>query len=278
MLSIANNIAFSKLGIPTRSLVLGAAALSCAAVAPHFPGPSLAVMAVILLASLTSSIAGFAFSAVCGAVLFHLLGDRVQVVQIMMTCSIANQGNMVWALRRDIVWRQLQPYLLGGVLGLPLGVWLLLHADRAAFATALGLFLLAYSLYMLLVKPRRVQLQHPALDAFSGFLGGITGGAVGFPGAAVTIWSGLQGWDKTRQRALFQPFILIMQIAALLTIGLLQSRRGQAAGFDVAALLYVPAGLLGTQLGMSLYQKLSTRQFALAVNLLLLVSGLSFLL
>ena len=143
---------------------------------------------------------------------------------------------------------------------------------------AFGIFLLAYGLYMLLGKPRAIRLQHPALDVLSGFLGGITGGAVGFPSAAVTILCSLRGWDKARQRALFQPFILIMQVAALLAISLAQGHTMHTVGLDPGTLLCIPGGLLGTQLGMSLYQRLSNRQFATAVNLLLLVSGLSFLL
>jgi hypothetical protein len=55
-------------------------------------------MAAVFVAALTSSIAGFAFSAICGAMLFHLLDDPVQVVEIMMICSIAGQALMVWSL------------------------------------------------------------------------------------------------------------------------------------------------------------------------------------
>ena len=64
-------------------------------------------MAAVFVAALTSSIAGFAFSAICGAMLFHLLDDPVQVVEIMMICSIAGQALMVWSLRRDIAWHGL---------------------------------------------------------------------------------------------------------------------------------------------------------------------------
>ncbi len=138
------------------------------------------IMASIALASLLSSIAGFAFSAICGALLFHLSDDPVQVVQVMVMCSIANQVAMTWAARRDIVWRELSVYLAGGATGLTGGVWLLLHTDHARYAPALGLFLLIYGLYMLLRKPLVIPRQHVALDFVTGFLGGITGGAAGF--------------------------------------------------------------------------------------------------
>ena len=236
-----------------------------------------AVMAAILVASLMSSIAGFAFSAICGAMLFHLLNDQVQVVQIMITCSIANQAAMVWSLRREVDWRGLGVFLAGGALGLPFGVWALLHADHRLYTHSLGIVLLAYAAYMLIGRTHTICRQYPGLDLVAGLLGGVTGGAAGFPSGPVTVWCGLKGWDKTRQRAVFQPFILLMQVAALLAIAIATPQTGHGIGFNPSNLVYVPAGLSGTWLGLACFRGLSNRQFSLAVNILLLASGLSFL-
>lgn len=46
-------------------------------------------------------------------------------------------------------------------------------------------------------------------------LGGITGGAIAFPGVAPTIWCGLRGLPKDVQRGVVQPFILAIQVATL---------------------------------------------------------------
>jgi hypothetical protein len=54
-----------------------------------------------------------------------------------------------------------------------------------------------------------------------------------------------------------------------------ENRRNRASG--CRTLVYVPAGLLGTAAGFAFYQKLSGNQFTRAPNLLLIVSGLSFL-
>lgn len=165
------------------------------------------VIGAIFLASAVSSIAGFAFSAVCGAMLFHLAGDPVQIVQIMIVCSIANQTAMVYSLRRAIRWRELAPFLIGGAFGLPVGIAVLLKLDRHLYTHALGVFLGVYGCYMLVRKPLVIGRQKMACDVLAGFFGGITGGAAGFPGAFVTIWCGFKGWSKERQRAMFQPFI-----------------------------------------------------------------------
>jgi len=230
--------------------------------------------ASIGLASFLSSIGGFAFAAISGAMLFHMGDDPVEVVQIMMTCSIANQARMTWELRRDFDWGNLRCFLAGGIFGLPIGVWLLLNVARGVYIHALGVFLILYGGYMLFRRPF-VLRQHIACDIAAGFLGGITGGVMGFPGASVTIWCGTKGWDKNRQRAVFQPFILILQIVALVLICV--ARSGHHITYDPFSFVYIPAGLTGTALGLAFYRKLSDKQFSRAVNMLLIVSGLGFL-
>ena len=254
-------------------LPLGGIAFGCAMLGPAHGSPGAAVMAVVFLAALMSSIAGFAFSAICGAMLFRWSGDPVQFVQVMLACSIANQALMAWSLRSHVAWHGLRTYLLGGMLGLPLGLWALLHVDHSLYTHAFGVSLLAFGAYLLVRRRRGTCLHHPCLDLAAGVLGGITGGAAGFPSAPVAIWCSLKGWDSTRQRALCQPFTLIMQAAALLAISI--TTQG-ADGFSPGNLLCIPASLLGTSLAMTCCRRLSDRRHALAVNLLLIASGLSF--
>jgi uncharacterized protein len=257
-------------------LFLAAVSLFWVAPSGHDNGHGLIMMVGIAVASLVSSIAGFAFSAICGAILFHISDDPVQIVQIMMTCSIANQLAMTWAARNDIDWRGLDIYVVGGLAGLGIGVWILLHVDRVLYTRLFGILLLVYGGYMLVRKPVILRRQPRSVDFITGFLGGITGGAAGFPAAFVTIWCGMKGWDKTRQRAVFQPFILIMQMAALPLICLARGSSTTSVGFDFVDLAFIPGSLIGTSLGLTLYRRLTDRQFALVVNVLLVVSGASY--
>ena len=237
---------------------------------------SVPVLLAVLLASTLSSIAGFAFSAICGVMLLQMMSDPLQVVEIMMVCSIAIQSLSVAMLRNDIDWRDLLMFLAGGVVGLPFGVGLLLHLGQFGFKEAIGALLTAYAAYVLLKRPLTITLRSNVADAAIGFLGGITGGLAGFPGATVTIWCGMMGWDKRRQRGVYQPFILIMQILALILIQFLHKpARGHALGFE--PLEFVPAALLGTWFGLAIFRRMSDRLFALAVNLLLLASGIGLL-
>ena len=241
---------------------------------PHF---SLWAMAAIFVAALTSSIAGFAFSAICGAMLFHLLDDPLRVVEIMMICSIGGQALMVWSLRQHIRWRDLLAFLAGAGAGLPLGVYIVLHAKPAVYIHIVGGLLVLYAVLMIFRRPVVLRRQSALLDALAGFLGGITGGAAAFPGAFVTIWCSFKGWSKERQRGVYQPFILIVQLIAIAIMVAFGRASADHHKFDFSGIFYLPAMLLGSSLGLACFKWLSDRQFALAVNVLLMVSGASFL-
>jgi uncharacterized membrane protein YfcA len=232
----------------------------------------------VFVASTISSIAGFAFSALCGALLFHLMDSPIYAVQVMITCSIAIQLLSVATLWRSIDWSSLPVFLVGGVIGVPAGVYLLLHLQTSAYRDVIGALLIAYGGYLLLRKPVSKLRTGPLSDACAGFLGGLTGGLAGFPGASVTIWCGLKGWDKVRQRAVYQPFILSMQPVALIVIALMRPASASATQLDWKTLAFIPAALLGAWFGLRIFQRLSDRQFELTVNALLIVSGIGLIL
>ena len=241
--------------------------------------PSVAYgLIAVFAASTVSSIAGFAFSALCGALLFHLMDSPVYTVQVMIVCSIAIQLISVAALWRAIDWRSLGIFLIGGFLGAPAGVYLLLHLPMTTYRGVIGTLLVVYGSYLLLRSPARSLRSGPLTDACAGFLGGITGGLAGFPGAFVTIWCGLKGWDKAHQRGVYQPFILTMQPVTLIAIHLMQPASSAQVQLDWKAFVFVPAALLGAWCGLRIFKRLSDRQFELVVNALLILSGIGLIL
>ena len=201
------------------------------------------------------------------------MDSPVYAVQVMLVCSIAIQLFSVATLWRSIDWRGLPIFLIGGILGVPAGVYLLLHLPSDAYRDAIGGLLIAYGGYLLLRWPIRALRMGPLGDACAGFLGGLSGGLAAFPGAFVTIWCGLKGWDKARQRGVYQPFILGMQPITLLVIYLMRPSSSIAMQLDWKTLTFIPAALLGAWLGLCIFKRLSDRQFEFAVNLLLIASG-----
>jgi uncharacterized membrane protein YfcA len=69
--------------------------------------------------ALVSGLAGFAFSAVAGAILLHAL-PPMEAVPLMMACSVGVQAANLWALRKNIQWRGSLFLIIGGCSVFPL--------------------------------------------------------------------------------------------------------------------------------------------------------------
>lgn len=238
--------------------------------------PFLILSAGVFAGALVSGAAGFAFSAVAGAMLLHVL-PPTEAIPLMMMCSIAVQGASLVVLRRSMRWQGSLILIVGGALGIPPALFVLQHVDTWTFRAGFGAFLAIYSGFMIL-RPSVAclhQAQRRLHDALVGFAGGLVGGLTAMPGALPTIWCDLQGLPKEQQRGLVQPFIAIMQIFAL---ALLLAHHSLPSKVIVDAALGIPALVAGTALGLSLFGRMNDAVFRRAILGVLFFAGLALIL
>ena len=228
----------------------------------------------IFAGALAAGLAGFAFSAISGSMLFHWLSP-IEAVPLLLACSITTQLLSITKLWHTMQWRQCLPYLAGGFAGIPVGAMLLESLSPHAFAAGFGTFLICYSAYTLLRPHIVFEGGGRFAEVVAGFAGGITGGATAFPGAIPTILCNIRGLSKTEQRGIVQPFILLMQIAALIYF----SKLGIFASTMWTTYFWcVPAVAAGTWLGLRLFDRIDDCKFRRLVLMFLLISGMTLLL
>jgi uncharacterized protein len=224
-------------------------------------------------AALVAGLAGFAFGLVAAAVWLHVL-TPVQTASLIIAFGLIVQGIAVWKLRRALQWRRLWPFLLGGLVGVPLGVALLGLANPDYMRAGVGVLLIAYSVHGLARPAMKPVAAGARTDAGVGLLNGILGGANGLAGIIVTIWCGLRGWPKDVQRTVFQPVGVSVFAMSALWLG-----ASGAVGLDTLRLFAIglPILLAGTWLGLKLYGRVDDAGFRKIVLTLLLVSGVALM-
>jgi uncharacterized membrane protein YfcA len=231
----------------------------------------LLVSAGIFAGAVVSGLMGFAFSAVAGAILLHVL-PPTEAVPLMMACSIVSQSVSLFALRRSLQWRGSAGLIAGGAVGLLPALYLLYHIDAKIIRIGFGAFLVAYAGWMLL-RPKRDCLRGAAgrmRDTIVGFGGGLIGGLTAMPGALPTIWCDLRGLPKDQQRGLVQPYIAAMQVFAL---ALMLGRNTLSTQALLNVTLTLPALAGGTILGVVLFRRVSDAKFRTVVLGVLGVAG-----
>lgn len=237
----------------------------------HGAGSFLLLSAAVFLGAFVSGLAGFAFSAVAGAILLHSL-QPLEAVPLMMACSVGVQATNLWALRGSIRWKDSVVLIVGGLLGVPLALWLLHNADARLFQQVFGVTIAVYAAYMLF-KPALGSLRpmNRSRTAIVGFGGGLIGGLTAMPGALPTIWCEMHGLPKTEQRGLVQPFIAAIQLASL---AVLLARQDLSSKVIIDLVLSLPALLAGTALGILAFRRINDVLFRKMILGILLISGL----
>jgi uncharacterized protein len=241
------------------------------------------ICAILAVSGLMSGLSGFGFSAI-GALSLWFLPPTLGV-PLLMSLSTANQLMSLGQLKADLApWREWwpngpTPYLLGGLLGVPIGLAILHALPTASLMLLFGGVLLAYAAYSLL-KPASLHVSVKGGAASSGvvgMVGGLIGGFTAFPGAAVVVWTGLRQLPKRESRSIVQPYILGLQLISL-TLLALQRPETFSKTFWVILVITVPVVLPGTLLGVNLYRNLSDVNFRRITFFLLGASGLGLLL
>ena len=267
--------------------------------------PYLLLALGIFLGAIVQGVAGFAFSAVAGAILLHVR-PPTEAVPLMMACSIGVQAATLISLRRTMQWGGSALLIGGGALGLLPALYLLHHIDTWTFRIGFGLLIASYAAYMFLkcngltvmalgaapaldLSGAARQMTQPSLasrlalqfrrlqfwpDAALGFASGLVGGLTAMPGALPTIWCDLQGLPKDRQRGMVQPFIASMQLIALV---LLWSRRDIPSRVVTDMLVTLPALAAGSALGIALLARVDDAMFKRIVLATLFVAGLALI-
>src|ERR1700686_3001353 len=99
-------------------------------------------------ASLVAGLGGFPFGLVGAAGWLHIL-TPVQTTALIVAFGLLVQGFSVWKLRRALDGRRLLPFLIGGAIGVPIGAELLRWTSAPHLRMAVGIVLVAFSLYSL---------------------------------------------------------------------------------------------------------------------------------
>jgi hypothetical protein len=225
------------------------------------------------LAGFVQGLSGFGFGLTAMSIWAWTLEPRLAAA-LAVFGGLVGQTIAAFTVRRGWDWKALLPFILGGLAGLPLGLWLLPRLDVPLFKATLGVMLVIVCPLMFFSAQLPRVRGGPAGDALAGAAGGVMGGIGGFTGVVPTLWCTVRGFDRDRQRAIIQNFNLAMQVvtfASYLATGILEPR--------MLPLLAVvaPAVLVPVLLGARVYIGISDLAFRKLVLGLLAASGIALL-
>jgi uncharacterized protein len=220
-----------------------------------------------------SGVAGFAMGFVVSGIWLHIL-TPIQTTTLIVGYGLLTQGYGVWRLRHALAWQKIAPFIIGGMIGVPIGTMLLTYINPAYLRSGVGLLLVAYGSYGLAQPKLKPVPDRLAADGGIGFVNGVLAGLTGLPGFIITIWCQLRGWTKDLQRAVFQPVMLAAIVMNVISLGIAGAITADTLQLY---LLGLPAMLAGLWAGFKLYGKLDDVAFRKVILVLLLIAGLGLI-
>lgn len=243
--------------------------------------PDAAGWAVVLAGALTAGfitgLSGFGTALVAsGFWYFALPAQMVPPLAAMAAMAGQMVGLASAKVRARFDWRRLTPFVLGALPGVAAGVALLNIAAPDTLRSAVGAMLVLYAGWQFSgwFRPEIGNWGGRPADAAVGTGAGLMSGFAALSGPIVIIWLQLRGGPAADQRAVYQPFNLVILSVSALAMGV-------AGRIDLTVLTVlaacVPLSLTGAALGVRTYHRVSDALFKRVVLSLLLASGLGLL-
>lgn len=225
-----------------------------------------------LCAGFVQGLTGFAFALIAMSFWVWILPAQI-AAPLVVCASVYSHFISLSSERKTIQINKkiILPYLIAGILGVPLGTYLLDSINQDTFKLVLGGFLVFWC-PILFFNPKFnfIQKSGKWADSIIGYIAGILGGLGGFCGAVPSAWLMLKNQSKSEQRYILRHFNFAIQLVTLvsyLTQGLIQKQHLPY----LAVLLVIMA--FPVIFGARLFYKISERQFKRIVLGLLFSSG-----
>ena len=233
-------------------------------------------IALVILGALTGGIVngltGTAYALVAMSFWLYAMPPTF-AAPLVCLCAVGGHLQALPQIWHGVRWPRLWPFLVAGLVGVPLGTMLLEHLKPDPLKLGVGCLLVVYVGWNLLVKkpPVIATWGGRIADGAAGFTGGVLGGMASMSGPVPVTWVQLRNWTRGEQRGVNQPYNMAILFFALVSAalnGLLDTR------WLVWAAIALPISLLGTRIGLMCYGRVDDQQFRRIVLAMLGLSGL----
>ncbi|HEX3571753.1 MAG TPA: sulfite exporter TauE/SafE family protein [Acidobacteriaceae bacterium] len=176
---------------------------------------ALHVLIVVFVATLFRSAFGFGEALIAVPLLALFLPLKVAApLAVLVSITIA-----AVVVAQD--WRKIHlrstGWLVGSTLiGIPVGLLLLTSSHQKVVKIALGIFIVAFSVYSLLGRrPPELKTDSKAWLLGCGFAAGVIGGAYGMNGPPLVIYGAMRRWSAQHFRATLQAYFLPASVVGM---------------------------------------------------------------
>ncbi len=227
---------------------------------------------VVFAAGLLQSLSGFGFGLLAVPLLTIMLPTQT-VAPLLIILGIFLNFVVAYRTRRYLAFGPIWPLFLAGALFTPLGAYLLLVLADATLRSIIGGVTVIFAMRLLFGKRTRLERERFWLFPV-GALSGLLNGSITLSGPPVVLFMVNQSEPKQAFRAKLAGYFLLLNLVALPSYIIAGIVNTQVLHLSIAGLAPL---LLGIFIGTRLVEKVSEQRFKILVLVVILITGLLYL-
>jgi len=227
---------------------------------------------VVLFGSIIQGMTGFGGGLLIGPALTLFLEPKL-VVMIIMFTGVGNLLFVVYHARRHITVARALPLIVPGILGIPLGAYILHKVASSITSLTIASVSIVFSTVLLLGYRMPIKREAMASLGF-GFTSGVMCAGVGMGGPPIILFLSNQEWAKEMFRGTVAIHFLL---TGTLTIILYVMTGIATAPRIMTSILLLPPAVIGFFIGNLMFQRVSSNIFLKISLSLILFAGLTSL-
>ncbi|MEJ9230368.1 sulfite exporter TauE/SafE family protein [Peribacillus butanolivorans] len=234
-------------------------------------GTALIFICIVFVASILQSSTGFGFSIMATPFLLMLFQPQ-EAIQINIILSLVISISLILKIRNDIDFILLKRFILGSIVGVPLGVLIFVSININALKLGVSILLLILTLLLIgnfRVKPTQFR------DIIVGGISGVLTTSIGMPGPPLLLYFTGTDTEKGKLRATTLAFYLFIYFISLITQIIFT---GTNKVIWESSLYAIPIVFLGLYIGQIIFKRLNQRVFRIFTYILLIFTGIYLLL
>jgi uncharacterized protein len=221
---------------------------------------------IILLASILQTSTGFGFSIMATPFLLFLFEPKV-AIQINLLLSLVISCAMIAKIKKDIDLEILKRFVIGSIIGLPVGISIFLLMDLNVLKISVSFIILA--LTVLLILQFRIK-QTKSRDLVVGGFSGLLTSSIGMPGPPILLYFSGTNTRKEKIRATTLAFYLFIYLVSLV---IQMVFAGTNKTVWISSVLALPLVFLGLFIGQHLFKWINQNIFRIFTYLILIFTG-----
>ena len=229
----------------------------------------IAGLLAIFLAGITQGLTGFGFALVSVPIVIIFLSPKI-VVPIVIMHSILINTVILFEARKWVDLKRIWPLMIAGIVGMPLGTYLLIVLDVGVLKMFIGAVIIPFAIAFLIGFKKQIKNEKVAF-APVGFISGFLMGSTTLAGPPVILFFVNQGVEKQTFRANLAAYFTVL---ALVTIPAFALGGIITTAVIKYAIWFLPATIFGAITGIKLAHKVEEKLFRNIALIVVTIAGL----